>query len=68
MTMISQVDLINMLNNLSNYKRKRSELQIFYINQRLEKSLESYCKNLDVDISIANMSNPVRRLKKVNMK
>ena len=63
------MDLEGMLKDLSLYHRNKSDLKILYINERLNKSLETYYKELSSSLDYLSNRNQENLAKKVrNMK
>ena len=58
--------LNNILNDLSNYHRNKKELLIYYINQRLNKSLETYYKDLSSSYNYLSSKDTINVAKKFN--
>ena len=63
------MDLEGMLKDLSLYHRNKNDLKILYINERLNKSLETYYKELSSSLDYLSNRNQENLAKKVrNMK
>lgn len=63
------MDLEDMLKDLSLYHRNKNDLKILYINERLNKSLETYYKELSSSLDYLSNRNQENLAKKVrNMK
>ena len=63
------MDLEGMLKDLSLYHRNKNDLKILYINERLNKSLEIYYKELSSSLDYLSNRNQENLAKKVrNMK
>ena len=63
------MDLEGMLKDLSLYHRNKNDLKILYINERLNKSLETYYKELRSSLDYLSNRNQENLAKKVrNMK
>ena len=63
------MDLEGILKDLSLYHRNKNDLKILYINERLNKSLETYYKELSSSLDYLSNRNQENLAKKVrNMK
>lgn len=63
------MDLEGMLKDLGLYHRNKNDLKILYINERLNKSLETYYKELSSSLDYLSNRNQENLAKKVrNMK
>lgn len=51
-------NLINIKNELRKYHRDRKQLERYYVNERLSKSLESYYDELRYSVSYLNNRKP----------
>ena len=58
--------LASMLAQLSTYKHGRDDLMLFYVNERLNKSLESYTEDLRVSETYLNNRKELNLLRKIN--
>ena len=58
--------LENMLNDMKNYHRDKNSLLIYYINKRLNESLNIYYKELENSITYLSSKNDMKVLKKMN--
>ena len=54
------------LKDLNQHKRNKNELIIFYINERLTKSLKSYYDELSVAVNYLNKKDEISLLRKMN--
>ena len=57
---------IEMLAELSRYKRNRDDLTLFYVNERLNKSLDSYTQDLSATENYLNNRKELNLLRKIN--
>ena len=55
-----------MLNDLQAYKRGKDDLMLFYINERLNKSLQSYTEDLCTSETYLNNRKELNLLRKIN--
>ena len=58
--------LISMLNDLGTHKRSREELDIYYVNLRLNTSLYNYFQDLNKDTEYLETRNQEKLLRKLN--
>lgn len=59
-------DLYNIIDDLNRYKRDKSKLLTFYVNERLNKSLETYYKELSSSFDYLNHRDGVKVMKDIN--
>lgn len=60
------VQLINILDDLSRYHRNKHKLLAYYINERLNKSLETYYKDLSSSYNYLSSKDTINVAKKFN--
>lgn len=58
--------LFDMINDLSKHNRDKNELQLMYVEERLNKSLQSYYESLNESLSFLYHRNEKNVLKKMN--
>ena len=56
-------ELYNIKNELNGFKRNKKELIIYYINERLNKSLETYYRTLVDSVKYAEKQNELKLLR-----
>lgn len=60
--------LFEMLNELEGHNRTREELDLYYISNRLNKSLTNYYADLDADVDYLENRKEINVLRKLNKK
>lgn len=57
---------LRMLKDLNQYKRAKDDLILFYVNERLNKSLESYTEDITKSENYLNNRKELNLLRKIN--
>lgn len=57
---------LKMLKDLNQYKRSKDDLILFYVNERLNKSLESYTEDITKSEKYLNNRKELNLLRKIN--
>ena len=57
---------LKMLKDLNQYKRSKEDLTLFYVNERLNKSLESYIEDITKSEKYLNNRKELNLLRKIN--
>ena len=57
--------LLNLKNDMKKYHRNKKELDIYYINKRLNESLNSYYSELECSLKYLNNRHPENIIKKL---
>jgi len=59
-------DLYSILEDLNKHHRKKSDLLSYYINKRLDKSLETYYKELSYSVNYLKSKNNIKVMGEIN--